>query len=1302
MLRRSLSAISIAIGGLLFGCSVADRPNGLSGGGDRPSPLPGTTCGTPSDGCACENDGEVVRCGEVVRRSGDYVACSEGKRLCLNKVWGACVGDSIATKTVPSSGLHALGLGTSQVCTQNPCDPYCSSITDNASDLDAGPGWSTSDAGLTLTGTNPPQLAHCTGVTVSPSAQSVTITALSPVIQTSPASVAYTASLVPAGCFNGPFQVSWDIDKFDRAVMGSSTSSTTLKILDPLAGTINIVAYVGTMTAIASASVVVATDETGLAPSGTGGSFTGAGSSIDTDLSILYPYDRTVYPVAIGAPLVQWSNGGVAAAAVKIGLRYPTTGAALFRWSSIVPEGSPASFQIPQYAWAALDEIARGDDVQLSVQRLVGATLRNEKDITIHFSPLGLRGQIFYTDYSSTADVRTFKPGSRSATNVSAYPAGAATGCNNPCHTVSSNGKRLVTSNWYNDWGVSKINADGTTTAIAASPNSASGWDSRGFAYAAVTPDGMYALQTANWWGNTTDWSVGGDSGNHWLGSQLQIWQLSDTPGTAPVDVSGGTAWGLGSAALMVPSFSPDGTKLLALDGDRTYGAAWRQGLDVWDFDSSSNRFSNPHGFANRIAASEYVRWPSFESDSRSVMFQTNPTNADDASYGGMLPSGFHTIAGKLYSVDSQTSNAPVVLDNINVGLGGSDANLSYQPTMLPISVGGYRWAVFTSARRYGNTLNNSGTLTTQLWVSALDDQVSGASDRSHPPFWLPGQTLGDNGGNRHINERGYWVLDACKSAGTTPASACTSNEECCGGVASPATAICRIDQPAQTGSTDAVWIEDALPSGANPATTNESWLWIPQSPAPAFGSAATKSNNAAGEHQHYFYGASSQMSVAVGDRLYAYVYLDPATPPSEVMLQWHDTSGSWEHRAYWGADSVGFGNSGTTSRAYQGAAPLTGQWVRLEVPASAVDMEGRTADGMAFTLYGGQASWDHAGKVVGGADNTWVEDAVPAGATTAADGGDGWSWISAVPSIPFGLNAHKSSSYGGVHQHYFTDAAQTLSFNGGESAFTYVWLDPTDTPTEVMLQFHDTSGSWEHRAYWGANAVGWGSDGTVSRHSMGALPATGQWVRLEVPVEAIGLAGATIDGMAFTLNDGVAAWDHSGKTTPYVLSKHCASITPPVCAPVGTACLADSNCCGFPSDKCISGLCTAPTLPLAYATATYTRDYSARCPSSTQVTWRFFDWQTVTPGDSKLVFSAQSGPDPSALSPAVLLGTASGAPVTNWSGIDVSTAFDGNSPPVPSDTILQVSIDFYPTSDGQQAPTLVGWRASYDCVPYR
>jgi hypothetical protein len=46
----------------------------------------------------------------------------------------------------------------------------------------------------------------------------------------------------------------------------------------------------------------------------------------------------------------------------------------------------------------------------------------------------------------------------------------------------------------------------------------------------------------------------------------------------------------------------------------------------------------------------------------------------------------------------------------------------------------------------------------------------------------------------------------------------------------------------------------------------------------------------------------------------------------------------------------------------------------------------------------------------------------------------------------------------------------------------------------------------------------------------MGPLPPAGQWVRLEVPVELVGLEGREVGGMAFTLWDGRATWDRAGK----------------------------------------------------------------------------------------------------------------------------------------------------------------------------
>ena len=163
-------------------------------------------------------------------------------------------------------------------------------------------------------------------------------------------------------------------------------------------------------------------------------------------------------------------------------------------------------------------------------------------------------------------------------------------------------------------------------------------------------------------------------------------------------------------------------------------------------------------------------------------------------------------------------------------------------------------------------------------------------------------------------------------------------------------------------GWTEGVWVEDRLPEGATPFSDGEPWNWVSTDPRPFFGAVAHQSAIVAGPHQHFFQGASSPMLVSAGEIIFAYVYLDPQNPPSEVMLKWND--GTWDHRAYWGANNIAVGVDGTVSRCFMGPLPPADQWVRLEVPVELVGLAGREINGMAFALFNGRATWDRAGKV--------------------------------------------------------------------------------------------------------------------------------------------------------------------------------------------------------------------------------------------------------------------------------------------------------------------------------------------------
>lgn len=151
---------------------------------------------------------------------------------------------------------------------------------------------------------------------------------------------------------------------------------------------------------------------------------------------------------------------------------------------------------------------------------------------------------------------------------------------------------------------------------------------------------------------------------------------------------------------------------------------------------------------------------------------------------------------------------------------------------------------------------------------------------------------------------------------------------------------------------------------------------------------------------------------------------------------------------------------------------------------------------GIAFTLFDGRATWDKAGSANAAGEAVWIDDELPANASLEATGGDTWTWVDANPAPFSGTKAHQSTLGPGEHQHY-THAQGAMPYAAGDTLFAYVYLDPQNPPTEVMLQWH-WGDTWV-RAYWGENRLWPGI-------AMGPLPPVGKWVRLEVPVAALGI----------------------------------------------------------------------------------------------------------------------------------------------------------------------------------------------------
>jgi len=161
------------------------------------------------------------------------------------------------------------------------------------------------------------------------------------------------------------------------------------------------------------------------------------------------------------------------------------------------------------------------------------------------------------------------------------------------------------------------------------------------------------------------------------------------------------------------------------------------------------------------------TKFPAFLPDSKQVVLQEG-TNTENG-FGGMLASYYNRNTGKLFLI---RNGEHIELSRANTGVRPGDADQNFEPTALPVTAGGYFWVVFTSKRQYGNTFTG---LKKQLWVAAISPSSATGLDPSHPPFFLPNQSVSEN-------ERGFWALEPCRSDG----GACGSGDECCNGFCRP------------------------------------------------------------------------------------------------------------------------------------------------------------------------------------------------------------------------------------------------------------------------------------------------------------------------------------------------------------------------------------------------------------------------------------------------------------------------------------------------------------------------------------
>ncbi len=157
--------------------------------------------------------------------------------------------------------------------------------------------------------------------------------------------------------------------------------------------------------------------------------------------------------------------------------------------------------------------------------------------------------------------------------------------------------------------------------------------------------------------------------------------------------------------------------------------------------------------------------------------------------------------------------------------------------------------------------------------------------------------------------------------------------------------------------------------------------------------------------------------------------------------------------------------------------------------------------------------------------ETVWFEDDFPAGVNVGV-AGDPTTFVTKDEGPVYSGSRSLKRTANGVAQDFFAGGA-TFSVPPNGKITAYCYIDPANPPKAIMIQFH--VGSWSNRAVWGEEgAIPFGKVRTPERVVVGPLPKPGEWAKLEVTTEKLGLKpGMKVDGYAFTQFNGTVYWDH-------------------------------------------------------------------------------------------------------------------------------------------------------------------------------
>ena len=461
---------------------------------------------------------------------------------------------------------------------------------------------------------------------------------------------------------------------------------------------------------------------------------------------LLYPYEGTVFPRGMLAPLWMWEGGG--------DYVYVHIKSTSFEYWGCLRPTAPGQLQLPQHVWdeAGARTHGKNDPYTVELSVMTGGEVAGPSSQQLVIAQATIQGSIFYNSYSSLlgglgGNVLRIPQGGQAEAFISNE-------CNG-CHSLSADGSRLLSQTLVTG-GRAYPMSPGMPPNPAAMPA-----PSR-VAYGALYPDGTKYVSTSVAVEVARAALTGGG-----LPAEATLYE-TDTGSVLP-------SQGIPPGALM-PMFSPDGSMLVFTDHAVNNGSA----LALVDFATATNQAGN----YRVVYEDNEMRpgWPFMLPDNGAIVFAR--TDGADFSGDGAGLLGLPLLGpyGELHMVDVDTGTATLMAramgyateadaaaGNTYLPFGPGEVGKNYFPTVSPVAAGGFFWVFFDAVRNYGNL-----GLQRQLWGTAVDISPSGdyTTDRSRPAFYLPGQEFGTG------NHRAFAALDPCKQDGDT----CASGIDCCGG----------------------------------------------------------------------------------------------------------------------------------------------------------------------------------------------------------------------------------------------------------------------------------------------------------------------------------------------------------------------------------------------------------------------------------------------------------------------------------------------------------------------------------------